>query len=314
MVVATDGPDTSIEICELAAKPLACIEYRCPPGAGTRHTLAPDWDWQIDLADVDDPREQDTSNAVHASAARRTDRRVFTHTGMILAGIRGDQTTCEGVGLLLCDLDDTLLDREGTFAVWLDGFLHGRGIDGMHRQWLLEYDDHGYRSRTEFFAAVRKRLALVDPVDDLVSTFYRQFGPLFRCEPDTRAALQRARDDGWRVAIVTNGSLSQESKIVASGLAGLVDTWCISEVEGLRKPDPALLRLAAQRCGVTLDSAWVIGDTPAADIAAAHAAGLPSVWIRRGRTWSEPAYAPTREADSFPQAVELVLTEGDLAG
>lgn len=108
---------------------------------------------------------------------------------------------------------------------------------------------------------------------------------------------------------MTNGSPPQESKIRASGLENLVDTWCISEVEGIRKPDPRLLQLGAERCGLSLDSAWVIGDGPAADIAAAHAAGLPSVWIRRGRAWVESAFFPTLQADSFHQAVELVLNQ-----
>lgn len=107
---------------------------------------------------------------------------------------------------------------------------------------------------------------------------------------------------------MTNGSPSQEDKILATGLHELVDTWCISEVEGCRKPEVRLLQIAADRCGEPLDSALMIGDNPESDIGAAHAAGIRSVWLRHGRTWSHPDFAPTYQADSFPEAVELVMS------
>lgn len=142
-----------------------------------------------------------------------------------------------------------------------------------------------------------------------MAAYYREFNGLFSCDAAVLAALAAARGAGWRVAIVTNGSPAQEDKMAAAGLAGVVDTWCVSSIEGTRKPEPRLLEIASQRCGEPLASAWMVGDSPEADIGAADAAGIRSVWIRHGRTW--PAglgFAPTLEADSFPEAVGLVLS------
>jgi putative hydrolase of the HAD superfamily len=214
------------------------------------------------------------------------------------------------VPLLLCDLDDTVLDRSAAFAAWVDRFLARRGLDAAeHRPWLLDIDEAGYRPRREFFALVRERLHLPDSVETLIAEFYGEFASLFRLEADTEAAVQRVRQRGWRVAIVTNGSPSQEDKILATGLDRLVDAWCISEVEGSRKPDVGLLQTAAERCREPLESAWLIGDNAECDIGAAHAAGIPSVWLRHRRTWPLPHFTPTHQADSFPEAVDLALSK-----
>jgi HAD superfamily hydrolase (TIGR01549 family) len=213
------------------------------------------------------------------------------------------------VSLLLCDLDDTLVDRAGAFASWAGRFCLGLGLDAGGLAWLVAEDRDGFRPRPELFALVRDRFGLAASVDDLTADFYREFPALFHCDEAVRDALTRARSAGWRIGIVTNGSPTQELKIRAAGLDALVDTWCISAVEGVRKPDSRLLELAAERCGAPLTGGWLVGDAPEADIGAARRAGISSIWLRRGREWPRDDYAPTMEADSFPQAMARLLGE-----
>ena len=215
--------------------------------------------------------------------------------------------------MLLCDLDDTVVAPAGAFFAWAGTFVDVWGLPSAAHAWLLEQDHSGYRSRPDLFAALKERFDLPVSVDDLLAGFYRDFPALFRCDEEVRAALQRARAAGWRIAIVTNGSPSQEEKIFAAGLDRLVDTWCISAVEGCRKPDRRLLETAAERCHDSLEGAWLIGDAPDADIGAANAAGLFSIWLRRGRTWPRPDYSPTLEASTFSEAIELLLAHGSPA-
>jgi len=205
--------------------------------------------------------------------------------------------------LLLCDLDDTLVDRAGAFAAWARGFVNARRLPPDALDWLIEHDEHGFRPRPRFFAGVRHHFGLPDPVPRLQADFYGVFPGLCRLGPGVPEALVTLRATGWRVAVVTNGSPSQEDKICATGLDCLVDTWCISSIEGVRKPHPRLLEIAAERCGESLEGAWLVGDAPAADIGAAHAAGLPSVWLNRGRTWPRNDYKPTFQAATFGEAV-----------
>ena len=52
----------------------------------------------------------------------------------------------------------------------------------------------------------------------------------------------------------------------------------------------------------------MIGDSPEADIGGAATIGIPSVWIHRGRQWTERRFGPTRIAEGAIQAVAAVLT------
>jgi HAD superfamily hydrolase (TIGR01549 family) len=207
---------------------------------------------------------------------------------------------------LLVDLDDTIVDRAGAFAQWAATFVEQRRLGADALPWMIEHDRSGFRPREEFFAGVRERFGVPLSVDELITDFYREFPSLFTCDDEVRDSLVRVRAEGWPIAIVTNGSPTQELKIVAAGLDTLVHTWCISSVEGVRKPDPRLLEIAAERCSTTLAGAWLIGDAPDADIGAAVAAGLSSIWLRHGRPWPRDDYSPTFEADSFPEAVAML--------
>ncbi len=55
----------------------------------------------------------------------------------------------------------------------------------------------------------------------------------------------------------------------------------------------------------------MIGDSAESDVEGAAAAGTDSVWLRRGRSYPAGVTRPTLMADSFPQAVDAVLTHGD---
>jgi FMN phosphatase YigB (HAD superfamily) len=89
-------------------------------------------------------------------------------------------------------------------------------------------------------------------------------------------ALARLRDQGWRLAIVTNGSPdNQLGKIHRTGLADCVDAWVVSGELGVRKPARKIFDAAARRCGASLaDGGWAIGDSPALDVVGGRAAGL----------------------------------------
>lgn len=42
--------------------------------------------------------------------------------------------------LLLCDLDDTILDRAGAFALWAETFVGMWELQGDAHAWLVEQD------------------------------------------------------------------------------------------------------------------------------------------------------------------------------
>ncbi len=101
-----------------------------------------------------------------------------------------------------------------------------------------------------------------------------------------RAALQAIAATGVAIAIVSNADGTVERQLRDDGICqvgpgtGIEVTAVLdSRVVGVAKPDPAIFVLALEACGVPAERAIHVGDTPAADVAGARAAGVHPVLI-----------------------------------
>jgi len=214
--------------------------------------------------------------------------------------------------LLLSDLDETLLARHAALRRWATGFATSRNL-GVGAIDVILFEDHsGARTRPEFVDALNHRLELDPP---LTLDYLHEYVRCFELDSDTASALIRVRDAGWRIAVVSNGQQPQIDKIDHVGLRRYVDGIAVSDLDGSRKPDPGLFRIAASRAGVelqgaALESTWMVGDDAVNDIGGAHAAGVRGVWLRHGREWPADLEPPEEQADSFAEAVSIVLATG----
>ena len=212
----------------------------------------------------------------------------------------------------LVDLDNTLVDRAGAVERWAREFASARGGDDGDAQWLVAADRDGLEPRERFAGMIAERFGLGARDEGAMLAELR--GGLVRqlvTDDAVNRALRRARAAGWAPFVVTNGTVAQqERKLRHTGLDREVAGWVVSEAAGLRKPDPAIFRHAAAQAGNSLDGAWMIGDSAQADIGGARSAGLPGVWLHRGRPWPLSAFEPDHVADSFPHAVDIVLGGG----
>jgi FMN phosphatase YigB (HAD superfamily) len=208
--------------------------------------------------------------------------------------------------VLVCfDLDNTLADREAAFSRWATAFaaLHGIGASGI--QWLVNRDEDGFCPREEFFAAVKGQFSLAAPVEDLLDGYRADYPGCYRREHLSVAAITRLCRLGCKVAVVTNGEPSQADKIQRIGIAEIVDAICISSVVGARKPETAIFAEGARQCEVPL-SGWMIGDSPDADIRGGKAAGLSTIWLRRGREWPLSDLRPDFTVSTLSEASDIV--------
>jgi putative hydrolase of the HAD superfamily len=218
------------------------------------------------------------------------------------------------VPLLLADLDNTLIDRAGAFDRWAREFVSARAGSAADVQWLVAADRDGTESRERLAAMIGERFGLgldgrgqAGLLAELRGGLVRQIVP----DDAVTRALRAARAAGWVPFVVTNGTVEQqERKLRHTGLDKELAGWVISEGAGMRKPDPEIFRLAAAQAGQPLDGAWMIGDSAEADISGARNAGLPGIWLHRGRRWPLTAFEPAHVADSFPRAVEIILASG----
>jgi putative hydrolase of the HAD superfamily len=212
------------------------------------------------------------------------------------------------VPLLLLDLDNTLIDRIGAFRAWGVKFLERVGAPAYDIDWLMDVDADGLAPRWDVADAIRDRYKLRVPVLDIVEAVAEGLLGEVRLDPMVAAALRIADDAGWVPVVVTNGDERvQDQKIRRTGLDRCLADWVISEAVDVRKPSPRIFEIAAERVRMSLRTAWMIGDSPEADIGGATAAGIPSVWLHRGRRWSDRRFAPTRTADGVIDAVRAIF-------
>jgi putative hydrolase of the HAD superfamily len=87
-----------------------------------------------------------------------------------------------------------------------------------------------------------------------------------------------------RVGIVSNNLLEeQRDKLRHCGLDPHIDALVVSEEAGVSKPDPRIFEIALERLGVRAEEAVMLGDSWAADIVGARAAGIRPIWFNRHR-------------------------------
>ena len=210
--------------------------------------------------------------------------------------------------LLLLSLDNTLIDRDGAFRAWGRDFLEKIGAPDYDLEWLTSVDADGMTPDWDLADAIQERYRLRITSLDLVDMVREGVLERMRLDPLVACALGIAEDAGWVPVVVTNGETRlQEEKLRRTGLDRYLADWVISEEAGVRKPNPRIFGIAAERARMRLAGAWVVGDAPEVDIAGAEAIGAPSVWLHRGRPWLETRFSPTRTADSPIAALAAVM-------
>ncbi|HZN16825.1 MAG TPA: HAD family hydrolase [Micromonosporaceae bacterium] len=217
--------------------------------------------------------------------------------------------------LLLLALDNTLIDRIGAFRAWGASFLERLGAPAYDIDWLLDVDADGLTSRWDVADALKERYDLLVPMVDLVEEIHEGLLEQVRLDPMVAAALHIAGDAGWVPVVVSNGDARlQEQKIHRTGLDRCLADWVISGAVDVSKPSPRIFEIAARRVRMSLRNAWMVGDSPEADIGGAAALGIPSVWLHRGRRWTDRRYQPTRVADGVIDALRAVFDAYARAG
>jgi putative hydrolase of the HAD superfamily len=211
--------------------------------------------------------------------------------------------------LAIFDLDNTLIDREAAYRRWAEAFAAGRGLGPDEVAWLIETDGDGFAPRPALAAAIRDRYGLDEPVERVLERIRAAVVAGIDPDPTAAAVLERLRDNGWRVAIATNGNTDQHwAKIRRVGLDRLVDAVAVSQEVGANKPDRRVFEAAAQRCGARLaDGGWMVGDCATRDIGGAQAVGLRTVWLRRCRDWDPAAVPPDGIVDHVAEAEPLLV-------
>lgn len=107
-----------------------------------------------------------------------------------------------------------------------------------------------------------------------------------RGHPPIGSAIEAARRVQAEVptGVLTNGPPDiQRFKLAQTGLEFSSDAVVISAEVGIGKPDAAVFRVALDRLGSRAAHTVMVGDSWERDVLGARSAGLPAVWVGKGR-------------------------------
>jgi HAD superfamily hydrolase (TIGR01549 family) len=204
------------------------------------------------------------------------------------------------VRAVLFDLDDTLFDHAGCARCALEAVYWAAGLEGiafdefaarhagiledLHRDVLAgrrtidEAREERFR-RLLAGAGVAGAAALARET----AARYRDRYVAERRAIEGAAALLAAVRTRAVVGIVTNNVRHEQvEKLRTCGLDAHVDVLLASEEVGISKPDPEIFRIALARLACEPAHAVMVGDSWAADVAGARAAGIFPVWFNPG--------------------------------
>ncbi len=212
--------------------------------------------------------------------------------------LRAADAAAAPVRAVLFDLDDTLFDHRHCATASLRS-LHGRyecfrglsfeELERVHRALLEELHVEVMLGRVNVDAARRERfrrlfLTAGAPATDALAAeaaagYRRAYLEARRAITGAAELLARVRERA-RVVIVSNNIVEeQRGKLQHCGLDRFVDALVVSEEEGISKPDPEIFRRALARVPCAPAEAVMLGDSWAADIVGARAAGIRAVWL-----------------------------------
>ena len=107
------------------------------------------------------------------------------------------------------------------------------------------------------------------------------------------------------IDIVTNGITTvQNGRLRGSAIKNGISNLWISEEAGHAKPHPKMIELAIEKHGTAPEKVVMLGDSLRADVGAAKAAGIDSIWITNEKQSKNKA---TYQVSSLLEAEKIIL-------
>jgi putative hydrolase of the HAD superfamily len=124
----------------------------------------------------------------------------------------------------------------------------------------------------------------------------------FQLFEDTVPALELLREQGYRLAVLSNWDYSLHRILRNLGIYNYFEKVFASLEEGPEKPDPALFHLVLQALGVDPEEALHVGDNPVDDFQGARGVGMRAAIIDRSRTQVSRPFIPSLL--DIPEAID----------
>jgi phosphoglycolate phosphatase len=211
--------------------------------------------------------------------------------------------------LLIFDLDGTLIDSKLDLAHAVNATRRHMGMSPLDHERVYSYVGNGAPVLIRRAMGAEASEAEVQEALEFFLEYYREhYLDYTTLYPGVREALDRLRDAGKQMAVLTNKPV----RISRAILDGLGVGGHFFQVYGgnsfdLKKPDPIGVQALMRESGITAERTLMIGDS-SVDIQTARNAGIASCGVTYGfapETLAE--VAPDRLMDRMEDVAEWLL-------
>ena len=109
----------------------------------------------------------------------------------------------------------------------------------------------------------------------------------WRLYEDVLQILTELKDEGYKLAIVSNWDSRLPSLCDRLGITSFFDTVVVSSIVGYEKPHPNIFQIALNQTGLAAEHVMYIGDDPFLDYQAARKIGIHSLQLDRHNRYPE---------------------------
>jgi phosphoglycolate phosphatase len=214
--------------------------------------------------------------------------------------------------LLIFDLDGTLIDSKLDLAQAANAPRGHLGMPPIENERVYSYVGNGAPVLIRRVLGEEATEAQVQEALEFFLEYYRDhmldFTVLY---PGVREALDRLRDAGVRMAVLTNKPV----KISRAILAGLGVGEHFRQVYGgnsfdFKKPHPIGVETLMEECGATQETTMMVGDS-SVDIETARNAHVKSCGVTYGfQPWTLQSVPPDLLVDRMEDLAEWVIGPG----
>ena len=223
-----------------------------------------------------------------------------------------------GPGLVLFDLNDTLVDHTGTVRRTLLALrnefplLDGISTTSLTRRYntllaeahpaIVRGELDAASARVARFARLLSEFGRTTPADTVarLAGRYREVYQASRRRLPGALGLLRSLSKSCTVGVLTNNRRSEQVETLTTfGLWPHVDFLITSEETGVPKPDPRAFKIAVRRADGSSATSLMVGDSWDDDVRGALRAGLRAVWLNRFGAPSPPPDPRVEVLESF---------------
>ncbi|HJO01285.1 MAG TPA: HAD family hydrolase, partial [Nitrospinaceae bacterium] len=143
---------------------------------------------------------------------------------------------------------------------------------------------------------------------EILTIYYEVIHGVRTIYPDVISTLERFRDSGVRMGVIsntTNPQFIKDEERHRTGLNPYFEFALYSSSTPYRKPHPSIFNAAIARLQMDAEDILFVGDNLQMDVAGPQAVGISAAWLNRGGSSLSDSIIPDYQINSLSELLQI---------